>query len=144
MKANKKMANKRKKRQSNSITTSADRIICSETTIQLTDEKLKNLLSRIYEKARRDAIRLKVYRYYDVLFSVAFTLVMSLLTANFKSIMNIKADVITRIAQISAAICFVLGLAFCLISVTKRHESETKERDSAVDERLSEILQNKE
>ena len=39
----------------NSIVTSSDRIICTETQIQLSDEKLKGMFAKVYEIARKDA-----------------------------------------------------------------------------------------
>ena len=48
------------------IETISDKIVCTETEITITNEKLKNTLSNIYETAREDANKRKWYNYFTV------------------------------------------------------------------------------
>ena len=80
------------------IETISGKIVCTETEITITNEKLKNTLSGIYETARDDANKKKWYDYFTVGFSIAGTILLALLTATFNDIGSISSHTVTTIA----------------------------------------------
>ena len=135
------MATKTNRSRNNAIVTSANRIICRETPIQLTDEKMKNTLSQIYEKARKDADKFKLYKYYNVFLSIGSTLLLTLLTADFKTIGKLKGTTITKYGWIAVGLCFLAGIILAIVNVSCHHDKENDERDKAIQNAMSDLIQ---
>ena len=123
----------------NKITTIGDRVICSETEITITSEKLRGKLSKSYERAREDVQKRKWYNYFSIGFSVAGTLLIALLTAAFKPLGNLSEKGLTIIAWI----VFGISLLYSVVAVCFRAKSnsadEHNERDLAINAILDEI-----
>lgn len=125
----------------NKIIDSADPgIVIKETTVQLSDEKLRNLLSHVYEKAQMNASAIKLYKFYDIYLSIAVTLLISLLTSSFRPIGVISAENITLIAWFFCILFALASLISLLYMVNKKPHNDTSERDSAVEEELKKYL----
>ena len=59
----------------NKIINSSDPgIVAKETTVHLSDEKLRGIMSRTYERAQKDADTIKFHKFYSVFLSIAGTL----------------------------------------------------------------------
>ena len=58
-------------------------IVAKETPVRLSDEKLRNMLSRTYERAQKDVRKPKLCKFFGVFLSIAGTLLLSLLTSTF-------------------------------------------------------------
>ncbi len=124
------------------IETISGKIVCTETEITITNEKLKNTLSGIYETARDDANKKKWYDYFTVGFSIAGTILLALLTATFNDIGSISSHTITTIAWVIFGISFsygVVALIAKLISISNNTSNEHKERDKAIIEAMGKI-----
>ena len=124
------------------IETISGKIVCTETEITITNEKLKNTLSGIYETARDDANKKKWYDYFTVGFSIAGTILLALLTATFNDIGSISSHTVTTIAWVIFGISFsygVVALIAKLISISNNTSNEHKERDKAIIEAMGEI-----
>ena len=67
----------------NIIDTKDEGIVVKETLISISDEKLRNSLSRTYEEAQKDMSKFHFYNLYSVFLSISSTLFLSLLTSNF-------------------------------------------------------------
>lgn len=124
------------------IETISGKIVCTETEITITNEKLKNTLSGIYETARDDANKKKWYDYFTVGFSIAGTILLALLTATFNDIGSISSHTVTTIAWVIFGISFsygVVALIAKLISISNNTSNEHKERDKAIIEAMGKI-----
>lgn len=124
------------------IETISGKIVCTETEITITNEKLKNTLSDIYETARDDANKKKWYDYFTVGFSIAGTILLALLTATFNDIGSISSHTVTTIAWVIFGISFsygVVALIAKLISISNNTSNEHKERDKAIIEAMGKI-----
>lgn len=137
----KKMGNKksRSNTQFQNIVTDSVGIVCLETKVDISDEKLKGLLMRAYESARKDARAFRVSKLYGILLSIAGTLFLTLLTADFKDVLGMESSVITTIAWLICAFCFVVGMIFCIVNSNKSSEDEIDGRNKTVQEILSDI-----
>lgn len=126
-------------------TDDSEGIICRDRPVTLSDERLKGLLLRIYERARRDASKFSFFNCYGVLFSFAFALFIALLTANFKDFpltteVLIKGVCIEKIAWIVFCAFCVLGWASFLANRYYKPKNETEERDKAIEDMLKELI----
>jgi hypothetical protein len=109
-------------------------IVAKETPVRLSDEKLRNMLSRTYECAQKDMGTKKLRDYYSVFLSVAGTLILSLLTSTFGAIGNISAEVVTKIVWAIFIISAVLGFVLMGMAVSEKTKNDTSNRDKAVNE----------
>lgn len=109
-------------------------IVAKETTVHLSDEKMRGVMARTYERAREDAESVKFHKFYGVFLSIAGTLFLSLLTSTFNDIGTFKAETITIIAWGMCAVSAVLGFILLGVHVTDKIKNHTNERDEAVDE----------
>lgn len=115
----------------NIIDTEDEGIVVKETPIRISDEKLRNSLSRAYEEAQKDMSKFHFSNLYSALLSAASTLFLSLLTSNFHAIGFLTEKMVTIGAWV---ICIALGLfggilAYCKIA--EKHD--TNARDVAVE-----------
>ena len=109
-------------------------IVAKETTVHLSDEKMRSIMSRTYERAQKDAETVKFHKFYSVFLSIAGTLFMSLLTSTFNDIGSVKAATVTTWAWIVCIISALLGFVLLGVHVTDKTKNHTCERDEAVDE----------
>lgn len=107
-------------------------IVMQETTVSLTDEKLKSILLKTYERAQADMNKPSLSKHYSVFLSIAGTLFLTLLTSDFGSIGKIDADIVTWSARIIFVICAVGGFILMGITVNKKTKSNTEDRDKAI------------
>lgn len=107
-------------------------IVVRETTIHLSDEKLKGALSKTYEQAQKDMNKPKLHKWYSVFLSIAGTLFLTLLTSDFNDIGSIKATTTTTIVWILCSVCAVTGFILMGIHVSDKTSNNTNERDKAV------------
>ena len=122
------------------IETISGKIVCTETEITITNEKLKNTLSGIYETARDDANKKKWYDYFTVGFSIAGTILLALLTATFNDIGSISSHTVTTIAWATFGISFSYGVVALIAKLISNNTSnEHKERDKAIIEAMGKI-----
>ena len=127
----------------NRINDPSEAEIVKEKGIYLSDEKLRAMLARSYERAQEDEETFKLYKFYGVFLSIAGTLFLTLLTASFSPIGNLSAKDLTTLAWIVCIICAVLGFILMGIFVSTRKKSNTKTRDHAVNELYAQsILKN--
>ena len=111
-------------------------IVIKETTVQLSDEKLKNLLSHIYEISQEKTSAIKFYKFYGVFLSIAGTLFLTLLTSSFKQIGPFGADVVTKIAWCICIASAVLGFILLCFAVNQKLHYNCSERDETVEKEL--------
>ncbi len=123
----------------NSIVTSSDRIICTETQIQLSDEKLKGMFAKVYEIARKDANRFRLHNHFGVFLSLGSTMLLSLLTTDFKKFSFIKDGALEKWGWRICVGSLLLGVILAIVNVTVRHNNENEERDKAISNILNDI-----
>ena len=115
----------------NIIDTKDEGIVVKETLISISDEKLRNSLSRTYEEAQKDMSKFHFYNLYSVFFSIFSTLFLSLLTSNFHAIGSATAEMVTVGAWGICIISGFLGGILACCKVAKRNV--TSARDAAVE-----------
>ncbi|MBR2799467.1 MAG: hypothetical protein IKE04_01025 [Oscillospiraceae bacterium] len=115
------------------IDSTSPTIVIQETPISLSDEKLKRILSQTYEAAVKNTSASKYYKHYDVLMTIALTLVLPLITSKFNSIGMVSAETITVILWVICLGCFVVGFVFLMIASNQKMKSDTEERDGTID-----------
>ena len=116
----------------NIIDTKDEGIVVKETLISISDEKLKNSLSRAYEEAQKDMSKFHFYNLFSVFLSIAGTLFLSLITSNFNAIGSITSETVTIGAW---AICIISGFSGVILAcykVSQRTKNDTSSRDNAV------------
>lgn len=122
----------------NIIDTSSPGIVVQETSITITDEKVKGILLRTYEAALKNANSFKYYKSYKVLLSVAGTLFLSLLTSDFRNLGKLDASTVTTIAWVVMVLCALIGFLFLGIASHYKMIHDTVARDKAI----SDIFEN--
>lgn len=122
------------------IISSSDRYVVKETSVHLSDEKLRTALSRAYEKAQKDMNEFKLRKYYSIFLSVASTLFLSLMTSEFKSIGQISAQTVTFGAWVLCIVCAVEGFILLAMHVSEKTQNNTSNRDKAVDEIVKQYI----
>ena len=132
------MAKKKNNTQSN-IDSNELEIVCVDTKIKLSDEYLRRLLSNVYEIARKDAKRINFAKSYGIFFSIALTLLLALITSEFKSIGAITSNIVRIIAIIICSCSFIMGCVLLAIYIRNKDLSVTEERDKAIEEVMNQI-----
>lgn len=115
-------------------------IIVKETPVHLTDEKIKSILYRTYERAQNDMSVKKWYDYYDCCFSVSGTLLLTLLTASFNKTLGIEPDELASIAKLMLGISLLSGIVFLILKLKAKRQSDMSKRDIAVEEVFSKYI----
>lgn len=123
----------------NAIDTNGGSIICTGTNIGISDDRLVNILSRTYETARRDATKFSFFGCYNILFSIAGTLLITLLTSEFKSIGSVSAENVTIAVWIIFSICLIGGMIMVSIHFGQKGAGMIEERDKAVMKEINAI-----
>lgn len=116
-------------------------IVVKETSVKISDEKLKNMLSKAYERAQQDANKIVLNKYYGVFLSIAGTLVVTLVTSEFRSLGCFSSGAVTDIVWVICIICALVGFILLWLNVKEKTSYKTNARDQAVDEIMSNIQQ---
>lgn len=122
------------------ISSDGEHIIVKETPVHLTDEKIKSVLFRAYEYAQKDVNTKSLLDYYDCCFSVSLTLFLTLLTASFNGVFGIEANTVTLIVKIVFGSLMILGILMLVLKLNTKRQSDTKQRDIAVEEVFSRYI----
>ena len=125
----------------NIIDTKDEGIVVKETPIRISDEKLRNALSRTYEEAQKDMSKFHFYNLYSVFLSIAGTLFLSLLTSDFHAIGPVTAEKVTIGAWI---VCIGSGLLSAILAcykVSQKTKNDTSDRDDAVEKVFNQHIQ---
>ena len=115
-------------------------IIIKETPVHLTDEKIRSILYRTYERAQNDMSAKKWYDYYDCCFSVSGTLFLTLLTASFNQTFGIEPDKLAIIAKWMLGISLLSGIVLLIFKLKAKRQSDMSKRDIAVEEVFSKYI----
>lgn len=115
-------------------------IIVKETSVHLTDEKIKSILYRTYERAQNDMSVKKWYDYYDCCFSVSGTLFLTLLTASFNKTFGIEPDELATTAKWMLGMSLLLGIVFLIFKLKEKRQNDMSKRDIAVEEVFSKYI----
>ena len=118
----------------------SENIVCVESKINLSDAKMVNILKDTYEFARKDARKFKIYKHYGIFFSIAFSLLVSLLTSQFLPLGQIAGTTLKIIFGVVCAVCFIIGFTLLIICVNKKESNVNQERDNAVKEIMNNLL----
>ena len=131
-----------KKRQKNkpNIQLSAGSLVCRETTIHLSDVKLKTSLSNIYEKAAKDSKKTSFSTFFQIPLSMSGTLFLTSLTSEFKGIWNFSGEEVGKTVIFLTLAFLVLGLCMFTKYLTKKYEDTTELRDNAVKQEMKNII----
>lgn len=116
----------------NIIDTKDEGIVVKETPISISDEKLRNSLSRAYEEAQKDMSEFHFYNLYSVFLSIASTLFLSLLTSDFHAISSLTAEQVTIGAWVICIGAGFLGGILACYKISKKTKNDTSNRDDAV------------
>ena len=131
-----------KKRQKNkpNIQLSAGSLVCRETTIHLSDVKLKTSLSNIYEKAAKDSKKTSFWTFFQIPLSMSGTLFLTSLTSEFKGVWNFSGEEVGKFVGFLAIFLFIFGLYMFAKYLTKKYEDVTELRDNAVELEMKNII----
>lgn len=121
------------------IDSSSGDIIIQEKAIRISDEKLSSMLLKTYEQAREDAGKFKLYKYYGVFLSIAFTLFITLLTTSFNDFLGIAGEVISLIFWVVFALSLASGTVLAVICASNMRNNQNSERDMAIEKVLNNI-----
>ncbi len=88
---------------------------------------------RVYEEAQKNERTKHVYDFAGVLLSISGTLFLTLLSADFKSIGRLDAEVVSDIAWAICILTFILGVVFLYVKYSRAVCGYTIQRDVAVD-----------
>lgn len=125
----------------NSVIVSNDNgIVVKERSVTLSDEKLKGVMSKTYERAQHDMNTIKIYKFYNVFLSIAGTLLLTLLTSKFGNLGNLSAGCITIVAWVICIGCAITGVVFMGIYYSQKGKHDTHNRDAAVNEIFKKYL----
>lgn len=125
----------------NIIDTKDEGIVVKETPISISDEKLRNALSRVYEEAQKDMSTFHFYNLYNVFLSIASTLFLSLLTSDFHAIGSITAEKVTNGAWVICIGSGLLGVILACCKVSQKTKNDTSDRDAAVKKVFNQHIQ---
>lgn len=117
-----------------------DEFVMQERPIQVTDEKLNRLLSSTYETARKDARKFKIYNHYGIFFSIAGSLIITLLTSSFNNYEIISSSTLTIIAWIVFSVSLITGIVLAIIRASLQNNDEHTQRDKAVEKIIDKIV----
>ena len=112
------------------LITSSEEIICPERPITISDEKLKNLLSRAYEQARRNAAQSHWHNNYITCFSFGIAFLIPLLTTDIKN--KTSQIIFWMICIIFLFIGFIM-VGWTFLCKDKNLRDENIERDLTVE-----------
>lgn len=115
-------------------------IVAQEVEITISDEKLKNILFRTYEKAQRREKTISFCDWCGVFLSISGTLLITILTASFNSIGTLSADIVRNIFIIICVSCAVLGFILLYYKYKKGVNNNNQYRDSDVEEIMNSYL----
>ena len=124
------------------IDSSPSTIVVKETPVHLSDEKLRGLLARSYEKAQSDSSSESAGKWSRTLLSISGTLLLSLLTASFNSVGKLDASTVSTIAWFICVLTGLAGIVFSGINYRNRTQRSTSKRDAAVDEVFNQYVRN--
>lgn len=125
----------------NIIDTKDEGIVVKETPIRISDEKLRNALSRTYEEAQKDMSKFHFYNLYSVFFSIAGTLFLSLLTSDFRAFGPITAEKATIGAWVVCIGSGIIGAVLACYKVSQKTKNDTNNRDDAVEKVFNQYIQ---
>lgn len=131
-----------KKEKAKNIETIGSEVICREIKIQMTNEKLKNILMRTYEHARNDAAKKHVRDYWDVFLSVSGSLLLAIITADFKSIGQVPKEIVTIVVWGIFILSSALAIINFIIKYSTHDYNVNTERDIAIENVMQEIIKN--
>lgn len=122
------------KTENNIIDLDDEGIVAKETPVKLSDEKLRGMLSRVYERAVSDMGKMSFRKSYGTFLTISGTLLLALLTSDFRPIAGVSGDCVTLVAWAVLIVCFVIGMALLLYTVKKKASIDTSARDKAVED----------
>lgn len=124
------------------IDTKDEGIVVKETMIRISDEKLKNLLSRAYEEAQKDMSRFHFYNLYSVFLSMAGTLFLTLLTSDFHELGSVPEETVTVCVWGVCIGLAVLGSILACCKISQKTNNNTDDRDNAVKKVFNQHISN--
>lgn len=124
----------------NIIDPSTPSIVCTERKIEMTDVKLKSLLSATYERAN---INLKFITCRDlcgISLSISGTLFLALLTSSFNSIGPFSAEIVTFFVTVICILSSCLGVGLGIRQFLNKNMCDTVDREAAIQEIIDKNL----
>ena len=126
------------------ITSGSMRLTLPITKITLSDDVLRNHLSKIYEAGVRDSEKFQWSDLGAVFLSISGTLLLTCLTATFNDFSShvkfATQQCLTVIAWIAFAWSFVLGCVFICFKASRGHSDVFDSRDIAVEAGARQVL----
>ena len=116
------------------IDETAPGLVVKEFTVRLSDEKLKNVMLRTYERAQKDLGVFKLHKLYSIMLSIASTLLLTLLTSSFNAIGPFTAEEVTKAAWLFFVASAIIGFLMLISHVNDKLKNDTSKRDKAVNE----------
>lgn len=107
-------------------------ITLKEISVNLSDEKLKTMLSRAYETAQQDATKFKFHKIYGISLSICGTLALTILTSSFNPIGPVSSKMVSIIAILICIFTGIIGLIQLLYNVSHKTNNNIAERDEAI------------
>lgn len=123
----------------NKIGSSGKPVVVSDTQLQLSDERLRRILGAMYEKGESDGRRSSPWKSCAPYFSIAFTLLLTLMTSDFRSILGMSSETIAKIAILLLLASLAVGIFLLLWTRNARNNHFYEKRDKAVEEALKQL-----
>lgn len=109
-------------------------IVAKETQVKLSDEKLKSMLSKVYERAVGDMGKKRIRKMHSPLLAISGTLLVALLTSDFRSIGGIDGGIVTIFAWVLCFVCCAAGVIMLAYSAARGTTIDLSARDEAVED----------
>lgn len=107
-------------------------IVCTERKIEMTDVKLKSLLSATYERANKNFKFITCRDVCSGSLSISVTLFLALLTSSFNSIGPFSAEKVTFIVKVICILSLCLGVGLWIKQFVDKNMCDTDDREAAV------------
>ena len=116
-------------------------IICNDINLTLSNERLKGVMSHLYETAHSNAYEPAWCNHCDVWFSLALTVFVALMTSDCKDFSVISGSNLKIIFWCGFVIFLLMGIISIFAKNYLYHNNVNASRDIAVENALQEIIQ---
>ena len=115
-------------------------IICTDLNLTLSNERLKGVMSHLYETAHSNACKPGWCNHCDVWFSLALTVFIALMSSECKDFPVISGNTLKITFWCGFGICLLIGI-ISIFAKNLYHNNVNINRDLAVENSLQEIIQ---
>lgn len=118
-------------------------IVVEEQKVSLSDEKLKRVMATMYEHGLKDGKDFSLSNHYGIFLSIAGTLIVTLLSSEFKAIAGLSVNIITGVMWCICIVSLLIGIGLLVLRGNNTVASYSEKREMAVNEVFNKELRDK-